>query len=165
MPPAAPMNDNLAEPFYIDPVRRSELYESIHGAQMYEVPSTTTSFKKQSEAESEHAYHVLEDMRGSQPKRSTEEDNEDSDEYHTLEPPPSVLGQEREGEGGHLYQMLEPPNSLNNEPHYEFSSELSNSPVEVWSAYSIRYMEPLNNRHIGNNHFVHHREVALLQRQ
>ena len=117
-PSLAPINDDMAEPFYIEPIKmseNSELYESIE-AQMYEVP--TTSLKKQSEDESEHAYHVLEAAMDKSRDRGTEEDNYDSDDYQTMGPPPSpsVADQEKGREGEemeeHDYQELERPSNL-----------------------------------------------------
>ena len=116
------MDDDLAEPFYVDPVTRSdnsELYESIRGgAQVYEVPTTSLGLDQQPpEGESQHAYHVLEASRNQyQDKGDKEEDNYDSEDYQLLECPPSADqdGAGGEGEGGeeggemqHEYQELE----------------------------------------------------------
>lgn len=114
---AAPINDNLAEPFYIEPVRRrenSELYESIQVAQMYEVPTTSLSpDQKQSETQTEPTYHVIETA---SKERGYEEDDDDSDNYHTLEPPTSVpVG----GQRGHEYQELEGPTAVETEEHQD----------------------------------------------
>lgn len=106
--PTAPINDNLAEPFYIEPISRrgnSELYETIQVAQMYEVPSSSLSpDRKQSDIQNEHTYHVLDTAMTQE--RGREEDDNDTDTYHTLEPTP--VEDQRE----HEYQELEGPTDL-----------------------------------------------------
>lgn len=84
----APVRDSVAEPFYIAPTRNSSaLYESIHVAQTYEVPITSTSME--SDLDSHHIYHVLEASKS--PRRvgvetlQLSEQSEGSHEYHELE--------------------------------------------------------------------------------
>lgn len=109
--PTAPINDNLAEPFYIEPISRrgnSELYETIQVAQMYEVPSTSLSpERKETDIQNEHTYHVLDTAMTQE--RGSEDDN-DTDTYHTLEPP--VWRQTQANQRGHEYQELEGPTDL-----------------------------------------------------
>lgn len=84
----APVRDSVAEPFYIVPTRNSSaLYESIHVAQIYEVPITSTSME--SDLDSHHTYHVLEASKSPQhvgvETLQLSEQSEGSHEYHELE--------------------------------------------------------------------------------
>ena len=93
----APVNDNLAEPFYIAPTRNGDaLYQSIDEAQMYEVPITTP------ESDSQHTYHVLEASRSPQ-HRGRGEDTANRNVYHTLTPSKQS---EMQSEEGHDYHEL-----------------------------------------------------------
>jgi tRNA A-37 threonylcarbamoyl transferase component Bud32 len=94
----APVNDNLAEPFYIAPTRNGDaLYQSIDEAQMYEVPITTP------ESDSHHTYHVLEASRNPQ-HRGRGEDTANRNVSHTLTSPKQS---EMQSEEGHDYHELE----------------------------------------------------------
>ena len=93
----APVNDNLAEPFYIAPTRNGDaLYQSIDEAQMYEVPITTP------ESDSHHTYHVLEASRNPQ-HRGRGEDTANRNVSHTLTSPKQS---EMQSEEGHDYHEL-----------------------------------------------------------
>lgn len=118
--PAAPVDGSLGEPFYIDPIRSSELYESIREAQMYEVPTSSLD-RTEPEARAGHEYHVLDGSRV-QKRGSPEEDNDDTDDYQTVAPPPSPPV-------GHDYQELEAPNSLTDEEHSHHTTPVSTTSI------------------------------------
>ena len=102
---AAPVDNDTGEPFYIDPIQRSDLYESVQTAQMYEVPTNSVS-PGQKWSESDH----------------TAQKRDDNDvTYHTLEPP--VTGRGKAGERGHgeqYYHELEAPGNHSDEDTDEY---------------------------------------------
>ena len=121
----APVNDSVEEPFYIDPIRRSELYESIRVAQVYEVPTTSLS--------------------PGQKKSNSDIKDEDNDNYHTLEPPVVSQGRmtSKEGYGEHDYHELEAPSNHSDEDTDDEPVEQSNAVRESFILYPSQFYLPI----------------------
>lgn len=121
----APVNDSVEEPFYIDPIRRSELYESIRVAQVYEVPTTSLS--------------------PGQKKSNSDIKDEDNDNYHTLEPPVVSQGRRtsKEGYGEHDYHELEAPSNHSDEDTDDEPVEQSNAVRESFILYLSQFYLPI----------------------
>ena len=85
---------------------------------MYEVPTSSLD-RTEPESRLDHNYHVLDNSRV--PKRGSPEEDNDTDDYQTVNRP---LSPSQEAVG-HDYQELEVPNSLADEDHSQHTTQVS----------------------------------------